>query len=281
MYTLEIEDMDLEQIACSGQCFRFTKIKEDTWNIKALEKSVDLRQEGNQFTFSCSREEVESVWAEYFDLGTDYRGVKNLVDPEDPYLTQAILHGHGIRLLNQDLWEILVSFLISQNNNIPRIKKSVELLCEKFDKNGNFPRPAVLAEAGLSGLAGLGLGYRDKYVAALARSVADGALSLEELKELTYLNAHNRLMEQLGIGRKVADCACLFGLHHIDAFPVDTHIKKILDTHYPRGFDYERYRGYLGIIQQYMFYYDLNVKNRGYVKSGNESAETVGMRRKR
>lgn len=257
VYTVTINDMDLKQIADSGQCFRFKNLENDKWGIKALNKYVEISQQNTSFTFSCDKEEFLEVWSSYFDLATDYAAIKESVDRQDTYLTAAMEYGAGIRLLNQDLWEILVSFIISQNNNIPRIKKSIELLCEKFDPDGQFPQAPILAEAGEEGLKELGLGYRDKYIAALAKVVCDGSFNLDDLKSMDYDGAHESLMKQFGIGKKVADCVCLFGLHHIDAFPVDTHIKKILNEHYPYGFCYEKYKGYLGIIQQYLFFYDL------------------------
>lgn len=107
-------------------------------------------------------------------------------------------------------------------------------------------------------LSTLGLGYRDKYILGAAQAVLDGSLDLEMLRLADYETAHKELVKQYGIGKKVADCICLFGLYHIEAFPVDTHVKKILEAHYPGGFPHERYKGYAGILQQYMFYHDLN-----------------------
>ena len=109
----------------------------------------------------------------------------------------------------------------------------------------------------MEGLAGLGLGYRDKYIYKMACSVADGSFSLETLKKQDTATAHKTLTDQYGIGNKVAACIALFALHHVDAFPIDTHVKKILAEHYPDGFPYEKYKGYSGILQQYMFFYDL------------------------
>ena len=119
-----------------------------------------------------------------------------------------------------------------------------------------------MAAGGLEGLAGLGLGYRDKYIWTMAEKCSgpDGAKWLDDLRAADYHTAHGMLTAEFGIGRKVADCVCLFGLHHVEAFPVDTHVKQIVNTYYPGGFPLERYRGYAGILQQYMFYYKLNDK---------------------
>ena len=161
---------------------------------------------------------------------------------------------------------MIITFLISQNNNVSRIRNSVEILCSQLGERRSlaggavyyaFPQPEAVLEAGMKRLGSMGLGYRDKYIMKMAESVAKGDLNLDALRSAGYEEAHQMLTAQYGIGKKVADCVCLFGLHHVDAFPVDTHIKKILYRFYPDGFPYENYRGVLGIIQQYMFYYDL------------------------
>lgn len=285
MYRIQIKDMDLEQIAKSGQCFRIRKKQEDdqTWAIAASGDYVEAVKEEDSFLFSCSEAEFNHRWWGYFDLQTDYSLLKQQVDPSDVYLKDAMSQGWGVRILRQDLWEMLITFLISQNNNISRITKSVEELCRYFGvtrtgtgirKNDKgifeeiemtyqtFPQPESIAKAGMPALAGLGLGYRDKYIYSMAETCS-GKKGKEWLKRLAgsdYKNAHAMLLEQYGIGRKVADCVCLFGLHHVGAFPVDTHVRQILETHYPGGFPLKEYDGYAGILQQYMFYYKLNQK---------------------
>lgn len=283
MFTVKIDDLDLAQIARSGQCFRMREKKEGPgiFEIAALEDYVEAAHVGEGFIFSCKESEFNDRWRQYFDLDTDYGRIKKSVAPEDAYLTEAVLAGWGVRILNQDLWEMLVTFLISQNNNIGRITKSVAGLCEKFGEKRQakglvkgpdgtfaeeervyftFPRPETIAQAGLLGLSDLGLGYRDKYICELACRLEgpEGRQWLERLREADYDTAHALLMEQYGVGKKVADCVCLFGLHHIGAFPMDTHVKQIIAAHYPKGFPMERYEGYAGVLQQYMFYYKVN-----------------------
>ncbi|WP_077610027.1 DNA glycosylase [Clostridium sp. Marseille-P2415] len=283
MYRIQINDMDLEQIARSGQCFRIRRRdeKNKVWAVAAAGDYVEAVKETDGFLFSCEETEFNERWAGYFDLQTDYGNYKKHVSPEDTYLKEAVKWGWGVRILNQDLWEMIVTFLISQNNNITRITGSVEELCNRFgvkkkatgfflSSDGDwkeeergyhaFPEPEVIAGAGMEGLSGLGLGYRDKYILAIAEKCSgpEGKAWLEDLKKAEYEGAHSMLMEQYGIGRKVADCVCLFGLHHIGAFPVDTHVKQILELHYPQGFPLKRYQGYAGILQQYMFYYKVN-----------------------
>lgn len=300
MYEIEINDMDLAQLAVSGQCFRMRRQEMgweaecqdlecgaqmqnriDCWSVTASNHYVEILQQGNHFTFSCGKEEFEQIWYPYFDMDTDYCAIKHSVDENDAHLQEAIRCGCGVRILRQDLWEMIVTFLISQNNNITRITGSVEALCQKFgaEKSGTgfevdleggvrevfrpyyaFPDPKILAAAGLEGLSGLGLGYRDRYIAAIAKwcGTESGKLWLETLGTADYETALAMLMEQLGIGKKVAECVCLFGLHHVGAFPVDTHVKQIVKAYYPEGFPLERYSGYAGILQQYLFYYKIN-----------------------
>lgn len=291
MYEIEIKNMDLEQLANSGQCFRIKRLVPDgakaevkvkasqgIWCVTAGNRYVEILQIGSHFLFSCEEKEFYEIWRPYFDMDTDYQAVKEAVDPEDAYLKAAVACGGGVRILHQDLWEMIVTFLISQNNNIPRIGASVEALCERLGEEGrgiglkmgaagrvkeaervfhSFPQAERVAKNGLEGLSGLGLGYRDKYVLAMASKCdcRGGWEWLASLKAADYHGAHGMLMAEFGIGRKVADCICLFGLHHIEAFPMDTHVKQIVTAHYPDGFPLKRYRGFAGILQQYMFYY--------------------------
>ena len=269
MYEIKLKDLDLNQIMNSGQCFRMKMSAEGVCSVTAADKYVEIEQNGDHFTFSCSREEFETVWYPYLDLQTDYGTIKAGVDKKDEYLLRAVEYGWGIRILRQDLWEMIITFLISQNNNVSRIRNSVEILCSQLGERRSlaggavyyaFPQPEAVLEAGMERLGSMGLGYRDKYIMKMAECVAKGDLNLDALRSAGYEEAHQMLTAQYGLGKKVADCVCLFGLHHVDAFPVDTHIKKILDRFYPDGFPYENYRGVLGIIQQYMFYYDLEGK---------------------
>ena len=275
MYELKIEDFSLKQIMDSGQCFRWKEAGEDRISITAYGRYMEAVQREDLFTFSCTEEEFKEVWHEYFDLDTDYGQIKEGADKSDTYLQEAMRFGGGIRILRQELWEMLVSFVISQNNNIPRIRKNIEAVCERYgeeiagrgldgqaQKAYAFPKPEILAAAGTQGLGGLGLGYRDKYIEAvsvwwLEHGFSDGREAAEWLLDEGYEGAVTKLLQVKGIGRKVADCVCLFGLHCIDSFPMDTHMKKILREHYSSGFPAERYNGSIGVIQQYLFYYDL------------------------
>jgi N-glycosylase/DNA lyase len=162
---------------------------------------------------------------------------------------------------------MLVTFIISQNRNIPAIRRSVEMLAMacgdlKRDRQGRsyyaFPAPEAVAALSQEQLKGCKLGYRCKYVSAAAAAVIDGEIDLTALKEADEAATLKALTDIYGVGKKVASCVSLFGLHHVDAFPVDVWVKRILAREYPDGYPYERYSPYNGIYQQYMFYYDLH-----------------------
>lgn len=254
-FQIAIRDMSLKQIAESGQVFRM-KEEEGGFLVRKGKKKVFLSEKEGVFTFDCSEAEFREVWYDYFDLGLDYGKIKALVGEEDRHLREAIAYGEGIRILKQDLWEMVISFMISQNNNIPRIKSCIEKICSTTVEGG-FPTAEELARIPVETLRGFGLGYRDVYVHEMAVAVANGDFDLESLKEMKYEEAHRTLLSRHGIGKKVADCICVFGLHHLDAFPIDTHVKQILEEHYPNGFPFEKYRGYAAVMQQYLFYYRL------------------------
>ena len=266
MLTREIPFFDISQICDSGQCFRMQEIREHVFQIIARDRYLEIEQQGQICTFSCSERELQEFWEEYFDLGTDYGTYIESINPRDLYLTHAAQLGSGIRILKQDLWEMIVSFLISQQNNIVRIRRCINNICEQYGEEKRtpdgrvyyaFPQPEALAGLEEDALKACNLGYRSKYVVRTARRVVSGEVNLEQIQKMTYKNAKQELLKLYGVGEKVADCICLFGLHHLQAFPIDTHIRQALDAHYKRGFPRRRYKGYEGVLQQYIFYWEL------------------------
>lgn len=267
MITREISNFNLKQICNSGQCFRMTEIedRENTFSVIAGNRYLELSQEGEKISFSCSADEFP-FWEQYFDLNTDYQTYLDQIDPADTYLAQAAKLASGMHILKQDLWEIIISFLISQQNNIARIRRCIQNICEKYGEkliaeNGtiyySFPTAAALSQATEEELKACNLGYRAKYVLKTAKDIAFGDFSLEELKKMNYEDAKKELLKLYGVGVKVADCICLYALHHLEAFPVDTHIKQALNAYYADGFPMERYSGMQGVMQQYIFYWEL------------------------
>ena len=257
MFTVEIDHMNLHQIANSGQCFRWQQINDNTYKIPAFGRELTISQDGNLFTLSCDENEWNNLWKNYFDVDTDtdYDEVENIImNSNDDFLKAAYQFGSGIRILRQDLWEVIVSFIISQNNNIPRIKKSIKKLCDEVD--GRFPEWHELINMDF---ADKGLGYRDEYIrnACYARATT----FTDEDLESDYENAKVQLMKIRGIGKKVCNCICLFSLHHLNAFPIDTHIRKIIDREYDGKMPEWAFGNYAGLFQQYIFYYGLNHKS--------------------
>lgn len=269
MVIVQNEYFSAQQICMSGQCFRMEMCTDNKYRLIASGKYLEISQREDEIAFDCTQEEYDGIWHDYFDMETDYSRIIGSIDQEDPYLKTAAEYGKGIRILHQDLWEMIISFLISQQNNIKRIRKCISVLCEKYgEKKASvsgveyfaFPTPKALADASLEDLYACGLGYRSKYICRTADSIYHGGFDLEKIRTMDYDTAKKELLKLYGVGVKVADCICLFGLHHTDAFPRDTHINKVMASQYPEGFPFERYDKNSGILQQYIFYYDLNKK---------------------
>lgn len=261
-----LDHFNIAQICNSGQCFRMACRGDGTYSVIAGERYLELAQKGRECVFECGSGEFENFWSGYFDLDTDYGSFVMSISDRDSYLKYAAQFGDGIRILRQDLWEMIVSFLISQRNNIVRIRRCIENICERYGEKKvscsgreyySFPGPAALACLDEDALKECNLGYRSKYVVRAAKSVVSGEFDLERLRGFKYQEARAELMKLYGVGEKVADCICLFALHHLEAFPVDTHINQALETHYKRGFPKGRYKGFQGVMQQYIFYYEL------------------------
>lgn len=269
MVNITKDNFSIRQICESGQCFRLERLSEissERYALTALGQYLEMEQKQNEISFDCTPEEFEQVWKGYFDLEEDYGKIISLIDSEDAYLLKAASYGSGIRILRQELWEMIISFIISQQNNIKRIRKCIDLLCKKYGEEKHteagkiyyaFPAAEALAAASLEDLYACNLGYRSKYIQKTAQSIVSGEVDLEAVREMNYEAAVEELCKLNGVGVKVANCVCLFALHKTEAFPVDTHINKVLREQYPDGFPFEKYKGYEGTLQQYIFYYDL------------------------
>ena len=269
MIKIVTQDLSIRQIAESGQCFRLNRLTEERYALVAHGRYLEVEQRGDELRFFCTQEEYDEIWQQYFDMENDYGRYRSAVAKEDTYLAQAAAFGSGIRILQQDVWEMLISFIISQQNNIKRIRKCIETICERYGEQRTFesetgkgiyytfPGAEALAQATEEELRACNLGYRSRYIVDTSNSIVNGEVDLDSLRKMGYKQARGELLKLSGVGEKVADCICLFGLHHMDAFPVDTHIRKAVDEHYPSGFPFDRYTGYAGVMQQYIFYYDL------------------------
>lgn len=249
----------LPQTLDCGQAFRWEKTEDNKWHGVVKGTSLTVYETADGIVFENTDEEkFNTIWKDYFDFDTDYEKIRESFSG-DLYLSRAMDFCGGIRLLKQEPWEALCSFIISQNNNIPRIKGIISRLCEAFGDNlGNgdfsFPNAERLAKMTPEELAPLRAGFRAKYIVDAARKVASGEVLLYELKKLPLEEGLNSLMKITGVGPKVASCALLYGCGKKDAFPIDVWVKKILKELYPDGFPFE-HSPYKGVAQQYLFHY--------------------------
>ncbi len=268
-------NFNLKHIAESGQCFRMNPIGNNRYSLIAFGKYIELTQiEEDSVEITCSEEDYKLVWKDYFDMDYNYNQIiTSLSQGQDEFLKNAACFGRGLRILKQEIFEILISFIISQRKNIPAIKNCIERLCIKYGEQKlckecgdrvyyTFPPPEKLAGADVKELRETGLGYRDEYILKTSRSVLRDEVNLTFLKHLGREEAVKQLLTLSGVGIKVANCVSLYGLHHIDAFPVDVWIDRVLKNIYCNQFNLELYHGYAGIVQQYMFYYIRNFKQK-------------------
>lgn len=262
MYLGTLNELDPVKTFECGQCFRWNADQNGVYTGVAGGRAARVVTENGRVYISSNEEDFENFWKDYFDLGLDYEAIRRGFDAGD-YLRRCAEFGAGIRILRQERWEALCSFIISQCNNIPRIKKIVETFCRCFGEavelEGevlySFPDAAVTARLEERDLAPLRCGYRAEYIINAARAVDSGELDLEALSRTDTDTAMKALLSVRGVGKKVANCAVLFGLGHMDAFPVDVWMKRALSEHFPPDFDPKTLGPYAGLAQQYIFYY--------------------------
>lgn len=218
---------------------------------------------------NADREECNSLWIPYLALDVDYNTIDRflvdaLPEAEDRLVMErAVSFGRGIRILRQDPFEAVISFIISQNNNIPRIKKIIAALCESLGEKTDlphtyaFPTADAICQSGLTGLAPIRAGFRGKYILDAAEKIASGEVDLNEIGRCADFDTALAMLQKInGIGPKVGSCALLFGFGRTEAFPVDVWMKKSLERHFPKGLDIAAFGKYAGIAQQYLFYYE-------------------------
>ena len=251
MVSLTLDTLDLDRIADSGQCFRWARLSDGHYAIPLHDTVFTVRQTSRDaMSVECEWDDDRALEAmrAYFDADCDYAAIYAGIDPADRYLTDAAAYGRGIRILRQPLWETVVSFVISQNNNIPRIRGIIERICGGAD--APFPQPRAVAAMGEEGLRAAGAGYRAGYLLAAAQRFTPQ--EERKLQSLDFARARERLMTYTGIGGKVADCICLFSLGHKRAFPRDVWVRRILAQRYPQGFALED-SDFAGVYQQVLF----------------------------
>ena len=254
-----VRDLDLEQTLDCGQSFRWEKQNDGSFSGVAFGKYVNISLDGTDMIIKNAAPEDEKIWREYFDLELDYGKIRGDISKLHPVLEDAARYAPGIRILRQEPYEALCTFIISQNNNIKRIKGIVARLCESFGDEIDegvytFPTAERLAELSPDDLAPLRAGFRNRYIIDSAKKVASHEVDLELCKTADYEAARAELMKITGVGVKVADCTLLFGMHRVEAFPVDVWMKRAMEKLFP-GMSANDFGEYAGIAQQYIFHY--------------------------
>lgn len=267
----DVCDFDLTQTFTCGQCFRWIPENEGYIGI-ASGRALYAEQHGDKIIlYDTTMREYETFWRGYFHLDENYDAVKRILS-EDAALAEAIAYGGGIRILRQDLWECMVSFIISANNNIPRIQKIIALLCRNFGEpigyRGKtyytFPSPECLCTLTRDELSVIRAGFRDRYILDAAQKAAAGDISLDTLSDMDTETARQQLTSVCGIGNKVADCILLFGLGRYEVFPIDVWMRRIMENLYfgketavdeIMSFARRQFGLLAGYAQQYLFYY--------------------------
>ena len=284
----EVKNFKLKQIFECGQCFRFHKISDTNYITVAFERVIELEEDGNDIKiYNSNKEDLENIWIDYFDLNRDYSEIKDELS-KDNLLRKSVEYGSGIRILNQDPFEILISFIVSARNSIPSIMKTINKISAKWGKSieykGNiynaFPTIEQIKDATLEEIQETGASFRSKYIIDTISNVYDSYKSkiegnLEEIEkfkkyDLDYIKTlsddecHAALNEFKGVGAKVADCIMLFSMNKYSAFPVDVWVKRAMIYFYGaedaslnriRIFARNKFKELSGFAQQYLFYY--------------------------
>lgn len=275
-----LENFLISQIFDCGQCFRFEPTDDSSFEGVAYGKYIRFSQPDSRTLeiHNTDPAEYESLWRHYLALDADYRAIRADIagrfslasNGRDTIMPVAMEYGSGIRILRQEPWETLCSFIISQNNNIPRIKKIISSMSQRYGEPiecagktyYSFPTAMALVRAGAEKISELRTGFRAKYIFDAAFRVLHGKIDLGAIANMTPEDAMATLCQIRGVGPKVASCTMLFGLGMTSAFPIDVWIKRVIAKYYPDGLDIPMLCEYAGIAQQYLFYYErYNVGN--------------------
>ena len=273
------ESFNLEHIFECGQCFRWNKQEDGSYTGIFRKNVLNIKQEENDFIIrGICEDNIENIVKEYFDLSRNYEEMKKSLSKIDESMATSIKYGEGIRLLNQDLWETIISFIISANNNIPRIKGIIDRLSTKYGKEiifdgkkyYTFPTPKELENVTVQDYRNLGLGFRDIRLYETVHMVLNGKVNLEKMhEEKDTLKIREELLSLSGVGPKVADCILLFStLKRLEAFPIDVWVRRVMNDLYIKKEDEkkvnkkeiekvanEKFGNLAGIAQQYLFYW--------------------------
>ena len=262
-----------------GQCFRWDMEENGSYTGIVGNNVINVEKVDNDIAFSSfGADNLEELVIKYFDLNRNYNNIKKELSKIDEYLANSIKYGSGIRILNQDLWETIISFIVSANNNIPRIKGIINRMSQKYgteikwneNKYYTFPTVESLSKATVEDLRSLGLGFRDVRIYETTRKILNKEVDLDKLhKEKETAKVRDTLLTLSGVGPKVADCILLFStLKRFDVFPIDVWVRRVMNDLYIKNEDEtkvnkkeieklakEKYGNLEGIAQQYLFYW--------------------------
>lgn len=247
-----------------GQAFRWKEKEDGSFHAVVKNKIIDAEQKDNKIIFkNVGDEETKELIESYFDLKRDYKKICSELSADESF-RRAYEEYEGIRILRQDSWEALCSFIISQNNNIPRITGIIDRFCKQFGEKLNeedytFPSYEKLKGIKADDLSSLRAGFRAKYIADAVEKLNSGEVSLKKTEKLPIEQARQELCKIKGVGAKVAECTLLYGFGKMEAFPVDVWVKRIMEEMYPSGLP-EIFKGNEGIAQQYLFHWRRNQK---------------------
>lgn len=258
------DDFDLGKITSSGQCFRAKKLQDGSFRFITGNNVLYIANiEKNSYTISCDEETWNRTWVPYFSLETNYRGIRSRASGLHPFIDQAIKEGCGLRILRQEPWEMLLTFIISQRKSIPAIASCVEQIADQFgtaiitprERIMTFPKPEQMKSATLQDLQKCSLGYRSRYVLDAISRVLSGELQLGELYNLDDAQLVDALLQVKGIGNKVANCIGLFSYGRLAMVPVDVWINRAISDQCAGCDPFPLYGNVAGVIQQYVFFY--------------------------
>lgn len=255
----KIKDLDLEETLNCGQAFRWERNEDNSYSGVIDNKVFTVYLENKTLYVKGALKKDISLLKEYFDLDLDYSKIRRDLSKKHKVLKEASTYAPGIRILKQDPFEAMISFIISQNNNISRIKKIIKSLCENFGeeiKDGyyTFPGPQKLASLSEEDLSVIKAGFRNRYILDAAKKVSTKEIDFNKLSKLSFGEAKEKLKEIKGVGDKVADCILLYGMHRLDAFPMDVWMKRAMNVLFD-DMDPSYFGKYAGIAQQYIFHY--------------------------
>lgn len=261
------DDFDLEKIASCGQCFRVKILDDRVFRFVTRDNVLYIKKEEEQrYTVSCNKEEWEEVWIRYFDLDRNYQNIYEEEQGKHDFVKKAMDCGKGLRILRQEPWEMLITFIISQRKSIPAISKSVEALAEKYGHQietdyevfRSFPTPEEMRSASEEELKKCGLGYRTPYIYDAIQKVNSGILDLNIISDYNDEELFHELQTVYGVGKKVANCVCLFAYGRMARVPVDVWISRAISEECQGESPFPLFQANAGIIQQYIFYYEKN-----------------------